>query len=147
MVGDTEPQSQANGGWLSVTEAALRLGITDRTVRAWADKALLGSRKVGSYWQIDEASVQARLATKTRPGKVGKVGKVGSGPVPVAPEFSDFGSDFEKAALRAEAAELRLRLMAETHRADAAVLNASRWQNALRAAMGDFDRTGLDSTT
>jgi hypothetical protein len=112
-------------------------------VRAWADKAVLRSRKVGSYWQIDEASVRDRLATKTESGKVGKVGSV---PAAVVSDFSDLGSDFEKVALRAEVSELRLLLAAATHRADAAELSAVRWQRALRATMGDFDRAVPDPT-
>ncbi len=60
----TEPHTEpgnAGGGWLTVTEAALRTGKSERTVQRWCQRGVIGAQLVatpeGEAWKIDPATL------------------------------------------------------------------------------------------
>lgn len=63
--------------WLSLSEAALALGVQSATLRQQIARHALRARKVGSYWQVSDPEVEryrehhrrlASPATHRRPG-------------------------------------------------------------------------------
>jgi excisionase family DNA binding protein len=56
-------------GYISVEEAASRLGVIPRRVRAMIAHGLLDAQKVGSEWLVDVASVEARGSQRPERGR------------------------------------------------------------------------------
>lgn len=54
---------------LSTAEAARRLGVSPRRVRALVESGELAAERVGRAWAIDEASVQARAEAPKLKGR------------------------------------------------------------------------------
>ena len=54
---------------ISTGEAAARLGVSAARVRALLEAGTLRGAKIGRTWAVDEASVDARLASPARPGR------------------------------------------------------------------------------
>lgn len=54
---------------LSVTQAALQLGVTRQRVHQLVQSGALEAHKIGSSWAVDAASVAARLERAVRPGR------------------------------------------------------------------------------
>jgi hypothetical protein len=68
--------NRAPGEWLTVTEAALRAGKSERTVQRWCKRGVIGAQRVttpeGEAWKIDPATLL----------------KASSGAQPVTPEVT-----------------------------------------------------------
>ena len=79
----------------TVRQAALRLGVTERTIQLWAKSGqLAGARKVGRDWMIpaDEFDDPDEEATETpeatQPVEAEKIAEPESEPLPPAPRRS-----------------------------------------------------------
>jgi excisionase family DNA binding protein len=61
-------------GLLTTTEAAMRLGVSDRRVRQMIEEGTLKGEKKGRDYLVDESSVEA-AKKRPKPGRPAKKGK------------------------------------------------------------------------
>jgi len=54
---------------ISTTQAATRLGITERAVRKLVDSGTLPAHKIGREWFIDPADLERATVKNRRPGR------------------------------------------------------------------------------
>ncbi len=55
--------------WISVREAAERLGVSERHVRRLAESGVLAGRRLGGVWLISQSSSEERARSEVRPGR------------------------------------------------------------------------------
>lgn len=53
-------QSNTWGGWMSTSQAAEALGVTDRCIRNWCNTGRLHARLVGGRWLVNPTSIALR---------------------------------------------------------------------------------------